>query len=336
MAALEKRESASGKVTYRAKVRLSGFPPQTATFERLTDARKWIQDTESAIRDGRYFKTAKAKRHSAVEMITRYRKDILAHKTNSTENQKHYLEWWEGELKAYSVADVTSDIIAKARTKLIGKKNQFGRTIGTTTANRYLSSHANLIRHYKKTSPTVREALKHLGPAGSENNNRICKAEITLAAKPIMRKSPYAGMLFNGAGRPMRIDGFAHTLPASMGGNKTPIVDERVLADKNAENWIENYHRHLMEGGEPYYWKDVPEFLRRLTVDEALAIQTFPHDFILKGTKSAWFRMIGNAVPCELAFAVGSLVKDCLKGKSNTLQKKQIVDKFGQLELAHA
>ena len=41
-----------------------------------------------------------------------------------------------------------------------------------------------------------------------------------------MRKSPYAGMLFNGLGRPIKIDGYSATLPASMGGNKTPIIDE--------------------------------------------------------------------------------------------------------------
>ena len=41
-----------------------------------------------------------------------------------------------------------------------------------------------------------------------------------------MRKSPYAGMYFNGQGRPIDINGYANTLPASMGGNKTPFIDE--------------------------------------------------------------------------------------------------------------
>lgn len=39
MANVEKRISKEGKITYRVKVRLKGFPTQQATFERLTDAR---------------------------------------------------------------------------------------------------------------------------------------------------------------------------------------------------------------------------------------------------------------------------------------------------------
>jgi len=48
---------------------------------------------------------------------------------------------------------------------------------------------------YRKTSPTVRDIILPLGVAGSKNNQRICNAKITLAAKPVMRRSPYAGML---------------------------------------------------------------------------------------------------------------------------------------------
>ena len=36
-------------------------------------------------------------------------------------------------------------------------------------------------------------------------------------------------LLFNGNGRPLLLDGTAPTLPASMGGNATPIVDQREL-----------------------------------------------------------------------------------------------------------
>ena len=42
---------------YRVKVRRKGAPPQTATFHRLIDARKWSQMTEGSVLDGRYFKT---------------------------------------------------------------------------------------------------------------------------------------------------------------------------------------------------------------------------------------------------------------------------------------
>jgi hypothetical protein len=57
MANIEKRIAKSGAVSYRVKIRLKGHPEQIATFERITDARKWIQDNESAIREGLHFKT---------------------------------------------------------------------------------------------------------------------------------------------------------------------------------------------------------------------------------------------------------------------------------------
>ena len=60
MGAIDERKTKEGKVTYRARVRLKGYPQQVVTFSRKTDAKKWIQDTEASIRDGRYFKTAEA------------------------------------------------------------------------------------------------------------------------------------------------------------------------------------------------------------------------------------------------------------------------------------
>ena len=173
----------------------------------------------------------------------------------------------------------------------------------------HINNFDSVLHQHKKKAPTVRQALKHLDSAGTGNNQRVCNAEITLAANPILRKSPYAGMIFNGAGRPIHIDGYALTLPASMGGNKTPIIDNLLLADADAEDWVVKYHTHLMAGGEPYSWKDVPSYLRRITVDEALALQTFPASFKLAGGKSAAYRMIGNAVPCKLAYAVAKTVK---------------------------
>ena len=81
MANIEKRTSNDGKTSYRVKIRLKGFPSQSATFERITDAKKWVQQTESAIREGRHFKTTEAKRHTLAELIDRYMKSVLPTKT---------------------------------------------------------------------------------------------------------------------------------------------------------------------------------------------------------------------------------------------------------------
>ncbi len=143
MANIEKRTNSKG-TSYRVKVRLKGFPLQTATFERITDAKKWAQDTESAIRDGRYFKTSQAKKHTAGELIDRYIINILPHKPKSVPAQKKQLEWWKQKIGAYALADVTPSLITEWRDKLYATPKADGKQRSTSNVNRYLAalSHA--------------------------------------------------------------------------------------------------------------------------------------------------------------------------------------------------
>ena len=48
LAHIEKRESKDGILSYRVQVRMKGYPTQTATFNRITDAKKWAAQTEVA------------------------------------------------------------------------------------------------------------------------------------------------------------------------------------------------------------------------------------------------------------------------------------------------
>lgn len=175
------------------------------------------------------------------------------------------------------------------------------------------------LEQHKCETPTMAQVIRRLGRAGSEHNSRVCNAKVTFAKNPVLRRSPYAGMLFNGAGRPLDPKGVSSTLPASMGGNKTPIVDEAEIFD-GEPSYVVEYHRMLREGGKPYEGV-APSRLRRLTVDECLAIQTFPEGFELAGQQSARYRQVGNAVPCRLAFCVADSVREIL---SNISQKQHV------------
>jgi len=166
----------------------------------------------------------------------------------------------------------------------------------------------------KKRSPkSVRETISHLGPAGSQSNRQTCNAKITMAAIPVLRKSPFAGMMFNGLGRPLDVEGYSATLPASMGGNKTPIIDELFLHGDATEDWIIQYHRRLQKGEPPLPFESAPERLRRLTIAEAALIQTFPQDYNFKGSRTSVYRQIGNAVPCKLAEVVAEVLVEELE-----------------------
>jgi DNA (cytosine-5)-methyltransferase 1 len=209
---------------------------------------------------------------------------------------------------------------SRERVFFIGVKNEF-QTVLALNFNKY-----------KKIAPTLREILIPLGMPGSKGNEHICNAKVTLATKPVMRKSPYAGMLFNGQGRPLNPDGWASTLPASMGGNRTPIIDNNHLYH-GKESWVEDYHQHLMNGGKPQGMHEVPAYLRRLTINEAAILQTFPSDYKFVGPNSKIYSQIGNAVPCDLANVVAKCVKDSLVGKDLAMD---VAEQGKNLELALA
>lgn len=154
-----------------------------------------------------------------------------------------------------------------------------------------------------------RQALLTLPPAGTPENPLDCTAKIVPTKNPELRKSPYAGLLFNGSGHIINLDRPAPTMTASMGGNATHIVDTRALYF-NEDPWIVTYHSHLINGGDPYTC--VPDYLRRITTREAAALQTFPTDMPWAGAKTAVFKQIGNAVPPMLAYHVARHMKNAL------------------------
>jgi integrase len=143
MANIQRRTTHEGKTSYRVQVRLKGYPPQTATFERLTDARKWAQQTEAAIREGRHFKTTEAKRHTLAELIDRYIREVLPGKRDKA-NPARQLSWWKDQLGAYMLADVTPALLVEHRDKLAGSTTVRHQERTPATVNRYMAvlSHA--------------------------------------------------------------------------------------------------------------------------------------------------------------------------------------------------
>ncbi|AEE50939.1 DNA cytosine methyltransferase [Haliscomenobacter hydrossis] len=203
----------------------------------------------------------------------------------------------------YIVLNATDFDVPQARERVffIGFKNN----------SQIIPDLTKMLEPYKIKAPTVRAALSVLDKAGEGNNIGVCKAKITLTPNPVMRKSPFAGMLFNGLGRPVKIDGYCATLPASMGGNKTPIIDEEELYG-NKPGWVQNYHASLLNGGTPMDFQEAPKRLRRLTVEEAALLQTFPRDYEFCGSQSSKFKQIGNAVPPNLGYNIAKMMMDCL------------------------
>jgi integrase len=138
MATIVRRPGKNGQPVYRAQVRRKGAPPLSATFLKLSDARKWVQITEAAILEGRYFKAAEAKRHTLADLIDRYCTDVLPQKTQGTVyGQTLQFRWWKAQLGHYALADVTPALLVECR-------DQLARDHKNATVHRYLGtlSHA--------------------------------------------------------------------------------------------------------------------------------------------------------------------------------------------------
>jgi len=152
MALIEKRTSADGKTSYRVRVRIKGHPEESETFKRKTDADKWAQNTESAIREGRHFKTTEAKRHTLAELIDRYCRDVMPTKKRA-KSQAQQLGWWKAEIGSYTLADVSPSLIAECRDKL-------GREI---TIRKKIRSPASVVRYMSALSHAFTIAVKEWG-----------------------------------------------------------------------------------------------------------------------------------------------------------------------------
>ncbi|HET7675215.1 MAG TPA: site-specific integrase [Gammaproteobacteria bacterium] len=135
MANIEKRPQG-----YRVRVRLKGQPPQSATFQRLTDARKWAQATEAAIREGRHFQRAEAKKHTVADLVARFARDVAPRKGSGGAKYSRQLAWWSERIGAYTLADLTPALIAEQRDALSRATTSRGTATTPATVNRYLAA----------------------------------------------------------------------------------------------------------------------------------------------------------------------------------------------------
>ena len=83
----------SGSKRFYAEVQLKGFPRLTATFDRKSDAKLWIQKTESEMRCGRNQLIAESRKHVFKDAVQRYSKE-----QKISVVKRGHLQWWDKEL----------------------------------------------------------------------------------------------------------------------------------------------------------------------------------------------------------------------------------------------
>lgn len=133
-----------GSVRYRVIIRQKGHKTETATFRRKTDAKEWAKTTEAAMLENRHFKSRATRKHTLKELIDKYVKEVMPHKSQNAQQQAMQLLWWKEQIGYISLADLTPKVIAQHRDVLFRTPVSPDRQRTPATVNRYLAalSHA--------------------------------------------------------------------------------------------------------------------------------------------------------------------------------------------------
>lgn len=175
MATIEERRQSDGSNVFRVKVRLKGQPVQSASFRRLTDARRWAQSIEAAMREGRHFKSGEAKKRTLGEAIDRYIKEELPKKAKGGANQTAQFTWWRKVLGAYTLADVTAPRVTECRNRLLQEPKSPKCKEPDPDAVPCMRSPATVVRYMAALSHVFTIAIKEWGWADENPLAKIKK-----------------------------------------------------------------------------------------------------------------------------------------------------------------
>ena len=140
MAQIRERQRKDGSRSYLARIRIRGCPDATETFSRLTDARRWVQQTEVEMRSGRYLKSAESRKHTLSEAIRRYTKDVLSLNPTTYRDNHKKLEYWGERLGRLLLSDLSSARIVEERDLLTHGVTPRKTRRSNATVNRYLAA----------------------------------------------------------------------------------------------------------------------------------------------------------------------------------------------------
>lgn len=138
MASIRERIDENGRKSYQAQVRIQGHPPQSKTFARRTDAKEWASLVETEIKTGMHLRRSAAGKHTAREMLEKYRDEKLDQKSGNGKDYRTHIAWWLEEIGGYALSEVTTARITQSITKLKKSVTRNGKPPAPATVLRYL------------------------------------------------------------------------------------------------------------------------------------------------------------------------------------------------------
>lgn len=139
MASISKIKNKKG-VSFRARVRVVGYPHQHKTFVRKKDANEWAINTESKIRANKIMPSLEAKKHSVNDLIKRYLDNVKINTPHQYDRKKSHLSRFKQEIGFKLLSKVNKSDFTEIVELLSQEKNKKGKVRKQSTVARYLST----------------------------------------------------------------------------------------------------------------------------------------------------------------------------------------------------
>ena len=189
---IQERRKSDGTASYRAQVRVRGFPPVGKTFRRKTDAKRWIEETKTAIRGGTMAST-EAARTTLREALERFLKEVTPHKKGRKREEDRIKAWMRHPLSLRFLSQLRgTDFVAYRE-----KRRAEGKKSNTIRIELGLISHLYKVAAKDWGMDGLRNPIQHITlPAGSNKRNRRLEAQEEAVLLAELRKAgPYMAPL---------------------------------------------------------------------------------------------------------------------------------------------
>ncbi len=149
MASVYKRKDKDGKfVSWRAVVRIKGYPVVCNHFDRKQEADDWANNIERQIKLGKYrFGQEQNQQKTLAELIDRYIEDGVIDHHKAAKDTLRQLNYFREQLGSYALVYITPDLLLQERKKLLNTPTHQGKHRKAATVNRYFSTLGGAFRY---------------------------------------------------------------------------------------------------------------------------------------------------------------------------------------------
>jgi hypothetical protein len=118
MASIYKRkdtENKKVKPSWRAVIRIKGYPTVSKTSDRKQELIDWAQETERQIKSSQFNFDHYKNQHTFDELIDRYIQDGTLEHHRSAADTKRHLIYWKSRLGSYAIVHINAALLNKER-----------------------------------------------------------------------------------------------------------------------------------------------------------------------------------------------------------------------------